>query len=714
MNKAYTDLKYFLSPRSIAIVGASNKFDSISGKPLRFLKEHGYQGKIFPINPKYDELAGIKCYKSVLDLPEPADLALIAVNYKLVLPVIKQCAEKGIKFASIFGSGFAESGEEGRAMQKELARFAKDAGIAICGPNCQGSVSLRDAAIGGFSAALQLRPLLVGPIGYVTQSGALGYSIFNLAQELGVGFSYIASTGNEMDLHSLDFMEYMLEDPETQMVISYLEGIKDGKQFVRLADRACELGKPIVALKVGRSEIGQKAAASHTASLTGSDAVCDAFFRQKGVIRANDIEDMIDVAALRQRIPALPRGKGLGIITTSGGGGILAADAAIDEGLEVPELGPVTTQAIEKVIPAYGSALNPVDITAQVINEPEDFMHVLQAMVDNADIHALVIVVTMIAGESGRHMANDIVKMSRKTDKPITVAWPAGERLMGDNLQILIDGGVQLYKSPVRAVKAMGSLMKFGAFRSEVLARKPAKAAEAAPGKARDAAQALLEGAQRTLTEHQGKELFKLYDLPITREEVATSEEHAIKIATEIGYPLALKIDSPDILHKTEAGGLKLNIADQEQLVAAYREVLANARAYNAEAQINGVLVQEMVRGGTEVIVGMNNDPQFGATIMFGLGGIFVEILKDVALRVAPLCREDALAMIREIKGFKVLAGARGRAKTDIEAIADVLVKVSKLAVELEDDIAELDINPLLVLPEGEGVRVADALVIRK
>ncbi len=714
MSEAVKDLKHFLSPRSIAIVGASENFKSISGKPLRFLKEHGYQGKIFPINPKYDELGGLKCYPSILEVPEPVDLALLAVNYKLVLPVLKQCTEKGVKFVSIFSSGFAESGDEGRALQKQIAQLARESAVGVCGPNCQGSVSLRDAAIGGFSAALEIQPLRVGPIGYVTQSGALGYSIFNLAQEAGVGFTYIASTGNEVDLHTLDLMEFMLEDEETKMVISYLEGIKDGRQFMRLAERALELGKPVVALKVGRSEVGQKAASSHTASLTGSDAVCDAFFRQKGVIRANDIEDMIDVAALMQRIPALPQGKGLGIITTSGGGGILAADAAADHGLDIPDLGPETTAAIEAVIPAYGSALNPVDVTAQVINEAEDFMTVLEAMVANPDIHALVIVVTMITGKQGHTMAEYIVKKSRQTDKPITVAWTAGDRLMGDNLEVLIDGGVQLYRSPVRAVQAMGSLMKFGAFRKEHLSRGEASPEASADQARREGALALLAKAESTLTEFQGKQLFAHYGIPITQESVATSEDQVVEIAESIGYPVALKILSPDILHKTEAGGLKLNLNGRDELVAAYRDVLSSAKAYKADARIEGVLVQEMVLEGTEVIVGVNSDPQFGPTIMFGLGGIFVEILKDVALRVAPISHDEALAMIREIKGYKVLAGARGRTKTDIEAIADVLVKVSQMAIELSDEIAELDINPLLALPEGRGVRVADALVIKK
>jgi len=714
MSQQAATLKYFLSPRSIAIIGASNKFESISGKPLRYLIEQGYEGKVYPINPKYDELMGVKCYKSVLELPETPDLALLAVNYRLVLPMLKQCVELGVKFATIFASGFAESGEEGRMLQREIAELSRKTGMRICGPNCQGSIAMKDRAIGGFSASMGIKPLLVGPIGYVTQSGALGYSIFSLAQQAGVGFSYVASTGNEVDLHTLDFMEYMLEDPDTKMVIGYLEGIKDGRQFARLANRALHLGKPIVALKVGRSEIGQKAASSHTASLTGSDAVCDAFFRQKGVIRADDIEDMIDVAALMQRIPELPEGRGLGIITTSGGGGILVADEASEMGLDIPDLGPETTAAIEQVIPAFGSAMNPVDVTAQVINKADDFTNVLQAMVDNPAVDALVIVVTQITGESARQMAESIVAMSRQTTKPITVAWTAGDILVADNLKIIVDGGVQLYRSPVRAVKAMGRLMKYGAFRQGFFSRSTVGRELALNLEARDAAASILAEADGSLTEHQGKQLLAAYDIPITKEDVATSADNAVEIAERIGYPLVMKIDSPDILHKTEAGGLRLNISTPEDVVAAFNEIVQNARNYDPQARVGGVLVQEMVLGGTEVIVGVNNDPQFGPTLMFGLGGIFVEILKDVSLRVAPLDRDDAMAMLREIKGFKVLAGARGKARADIGAIADVLVRVSRLALELENDVAELDINPLLVLPEGQGVRVADALIIKK
>ncbi len=714
MIQAARDLKYFFSPRSIAIIGASGNFGSISGKPLRYLKEHGYQGKIFPVNPKYEELGGYKCYGSILDVPEAVDLVLVAVNYKLVLPALEQCAKKGVKFVTIFSSGFAEAGDEGKALQTRIAELAEESGMGIVGPNCQGSINVRENVIGSFSASVEVRPLRVGPIGYVTQSGALGYGIFNLAQESGVGFSCVASTGNEVDLHTLDFMEYLLEASDTEMVISYLEGIKDGKQFARLADRALELGKPIVTLKAGRTDIGQKAASSHTASLTGSDAVCDAFFRQKGIIRADDLEQMIDVAALMQRIPALPEGKGLGIVTTSGGGGIVVADEAVDLKLDIPELDARTQKAIMEVIPAYGSALNPVDVTAQVLNEAEGFLRVLQAMVDNPDIDALVIVVTMIVGDPGRQMAEDIVRMARRTRKPITVAWTAGDRVMGDNLEVLAERGVQFYRSPVRAVRAMGALMKYSEFREGRLARSQTERVDMTTGTTCEAALTLLAGADRSLTEHQSKKLLRLYGIPVTKEDVAKTEQEAVQVAETIGYPVVLKIDSPDILHKTEAGGLKLNIQNRDELIRAYNDVLQNVHAYNPAARVNGVLVHEWVSDGAQVIVGVNNDPLFGPTVMFGLGGIFVEVLKDVSLRVAPLSRGDALEMMEETKGFNVLVGARGEAKADIHAVADVLVNVSRLALELEDHIRELDINPLMVHAEGQGVRVVDALVVKR
>lgn len=709
------NLELLFNPRSIAIVGASQDLTSISGKPLRFLKEHGYNGAVYPINPKYEEIAGFKCYPNLESVPESPDLVLVAVNYKRVLGVLQDCASKKVPFVYIFSSGFAEAGAEGRKLQEQIAQFSRETGIRILGPNCQGVVNLHNRVITAFSGALEIEPLLPGATGFVTQSGALGFSIFNLAQEAGVGFSYVASTGNEVDLHTLDFLEYMVEDVNTKTLVAYLESVKNGPQFSRIADRALELGKPIIALKVGKSEIGQKAAASHTASLTGSDEVFQAFVQQKGIIRVEDVDDIIDLAGIIEKLP-LPAGKGLGIVSTSGGAGILLADRAVELGLDVPELPQALQEVISGYIPEYGSAINPVDVTAQVINKPEGFSYVLSELLDYSKIDALIVVVTMITGASGEKIARDIVACSKSSPKPIVVAWPAGDRLMGSSLAILREGGVPFFRSPIRAINALGSLMNYGAFRKQYLEEqaKGESCQEAAVSLFDSASRSIIPSDQRILSEHESKRLLAQYGIPITRETVVNSVDEALEAAAKIGYPVCLKIDSPDIPHKTEAGAIKLNLQSTEEVAQAYTEIMENVTRYKPEARINGVIVAEMVQGGTEVIVGINNDAQFGPTVMFGLGGIFVEILKDVSLRIAPLTPREVQAMIEEIRGFKVLQGARGQKPVDVAALGDLLLKVSNLAIDLKGELQELDLNPVLVLPEGQGVRVADALAVRK
>ncbi len=706
-------LAKFFSPQSIAIIGASVDLNSISGKPIRYLLEHEYPGKLYPINPKYEEIAGLKCYPSVLDVPGEVDLVIIAINYKMVLRMLQEAAEKGVKFALIFSSGFAETGEEGKKLQAEVVALGKKTGVRIIGPNCQGMVNLKGNVAAGFSASLGPKPFVTGSNGFVTQSGALGFSIFNMAQEAGVGFSYVVSTGNEVDLHTLDFMEYMLEDPDTNMVVGYLEGIKDGEQFKRIADRALVLKKPIVTLKSGKTALGQKAAASHTASLTGSDDVYAAFVKQKGLIRVNDVEEIIDLAGLAEKSP-LPQGNGLGVISTSGGAGIIIVDTAIEMGLEIVELADATSDIISQNVPDYGSAVNPVDITAQVLNNPDGFSNVLDAMVADPKVDGVVVVITMITGAGGAQMATDLVNKHKTTSKPISVAWTAGDKMNEDVYNILRKGKVPFFKSPVRCVKALGHLMNYGAFQRSLQQENEAPKVQPAAKEMVEAAKTILAKADSSLTENQGKHLLAQFGIPVTQEEVATTAAEAAAIAARIGYPVAMKIDSPDILHKTEAGGLKLHLNSDEEARQAFRDIMSSCQRYNPKARLNGALVQEMVLGGTEVIVGVNNDPQFGPIVLFGLGGIFVEILKDVSMRIAPLTYHEAMSMIKEIKGFKVLEGARGKEPRDIEAVADVLVKVSQLALELKDEVSELDINPLLVMPKGGGVKVADALVIKK
>ena len=709
---AQTSLKRFFNPRSIAIIGASTDIRTINGKPLHYLQRHGYAGDLYPVNPKYAEIAGLTCYPDLKSIPGDIDLALIVVNYKLVPAMIEQCAARKVPFVTIFSSGFAEAGEEGKRIQAQVARLAAEAGIRICGPNCQGAVDLFDNTAAAFSASLDPAPFLPGPVGFVTQSGALGYSIFNMAQESGIGFSYVVSTGNEMDLDAADFMDFMLDDDRTRMVFAYLEGIRDGDKFIRLAEKARRVGKPLAVLKVGRSETGSRAAASHTAALTGSDEVCDAFFRQKGIIRVDDIEGFIDLAtAMKGRTP-LPRGRGLGIVSISGGGGVLCADTAEACGLTVTALKPETTEMIAANIPSFGSPANPVDVTAQAINTADGFANVIQAMLADPGVDGLVVVITMIVGEPGRRMARDLVRLSQEAEKPIMVAWTAGPGLVAEPFAVLSEGNVPLFHSPVRAVQALAKLMHYGTDAERPSSADPGVAAAQVPPPISDDIEKLLASADRTLTERQSKQILSAFGISISRERLARSREEALAACEEIGLPVAMKIDSPDILHKTEADAIRLNVTASRQVGEFFDEIVENARAHKPEARINGVLIQEMVPAGVEVIVGINRDPQFGPVLMFGLGGIFVEILKDVAMRIAPVSLQEAMKMIREVRGYPLLAGARGRVKADVAALARTLVKVSQMAVTLGPQLDQLDINPLIVLPEGQGVRVADALMI--
>jgi len=704
MNRA--DLDRFFSPASIAIIGASQDFTKITGKPLYYLRKHSYQGRIYPVNPRYTSIDGIPCYPSIKDVPDDIDLALIAVNFRMVPQVLMECVEKGVKFATIFSSGFAEAGDEGKQIQEEVARIAREGGIRVCGPNCQGAVDFHRNIAAAFSAALDVFPLLKGSVGFVTQSGAMGFSIFNLAQSHGIGFSYLVSTGNEMDLTCIDFMNFMLDDDNTSMVFAYLEGIRNGEAFKKVAEKARIVGKPLVVLKTGKSDVGSRAASSHTAALTGSDAVFSALCRQKGIIRIEDTEEFIDLAKLMTVFPPTIGGRRLGIISTSGGGGVLCADIADDFGVEVPEFETSTVEKIRQSIPSFGSPQNPVDMTAQVINTADDFRKVLTAVAEDPSVDAIVVVITMIVGTSGTRMALDLARARRETQKPIVVVWTAGEHLISEQLKILEEARVPCYSSPRRALKALAYLINYGLHRTETSNDPPviSPMENILPDLNR-------ENLRGVLSEHQSKKILECFQISTTREECATSAEEAKSIANRIGYPVVVKIDSPDIPHKTEAGLVRLNIRNDAEVISAFNEMMTAVKSKYPDAQINGVLIQEMVTGGVEVIIGVKRDPQFGHAVMFGLGGIFVEIMKDVTIRIAPVDHREALKMIQEVQGYRLLEGARGSAKSDIQALAETIVRVSHLAESLPN-LVELDINPLIVLPEGAGVKAVDALMI--
>ncbi|MEW6661775.1 MAG: acetate--CoA ligase family protein [Bacillota bacterium] len=705
------ELRSFFYPRSVAIIGASNNLDSISGRPVKYLASNGYQGKIFPVNPKYNEIAGFQCYPSVGDIPGEVDMAIVAVSVQRLFGSLEECAAKGVKNAVIFTSGFAEVGKEGEQLQERLGALAQSSGMRICGPNCIGTVNLPGQVVASFSPIFDAAGFQTGQVGLVSQSGALGHGLFTFAAEAGLGFSYVISSGNEVDLTTADYLRFMIEDPVTRVIMVYLEGWRDGEEFFNLARRASQQKKPILVLKVGRTQVGSKAAMSHTASLTGSDAVYDALFRQTGVIRADDLSDLVNMA-IAFVSGKIPTGNGLAVVTGSGGAGILMADHAEVHGLALPEVGGETRAELLKIIPPFGSAMNPVDVTGQVLNDTTLFRKTMAILLADPQIHMITVMLSTASGQLAVQLATDIAAVANSTEKPVVVTWSGAKNLALEARQLLKERGVPCYDTPGQTAQALGALTRYGRF---LQMRKDCQvlAASAAYEPVKDLSW-LQQVTTRALTERDSKKLLQAYGIPVTREGLAATAGEAGALAEKIGFPVCVKVESPQIMHKTEAKAIRLNLSTREEVETAFREVTANARAYSPTAEIRGAVVQEMVGKGIEVILGVNNDSPFGPVIMFGLGGIFVEILKDVSRRIAPLTREDAEEMVREIKGYPLLQGVRGEPPADVEALVDTLLKLCELAVDLRGEIKELDINPLIVLPRGRGVKVADALVIRK
>ncbi|AFM40819.1 acyl-CoA synthetase (NDP forming) [Desulfosporosinus acidiphilus SJ4] len=699
-------MHYFMEPTGVAIFGASQDFTTINGKILKYLLKHQFGGQIYPINPKYKEIVGLPCYPSIGDITEQVDLALIAVAAARVPGILRDCGGKGVKRAVIFSSGFAEMGQEGKKVQEEILQIAKEYNMRVIGPNCLGILNVSTGLIASFSGSMEVDHIKTGPVALVSQSGAVGFMLFNLLQEAGVGVNYVVTTGNEADVTAGEGLTYVVESPDTKVVLTYLEGLRDGESFRKTAEKAAEAGKPIIALKVGNSASGQKAAATHTAALTGSGGAYKSYFEKMGIIQARDSEDIIDLA--QAFLPGkLPHGPRVGIVTMSGGVGILLADRSEEIGLQVPELSASLQKEVQKVIPSFGCAQNPVDVTAQSLNQGEEFKKCLRILLASDELDMLIVAITMATGQIAEKIGRDIAEAALGTDKPLVVSWSVGQ-VAKPGFEVLKKAGVPLYHSPARAVKAIGALYHYANFQKNW----KLPAIDKIDPLRKSQIQTVLRKSSQALSEHATKELLELYGLPVTKEYVAVTAEEAVGIAEKFGYPVVMKIDSPDILHKTEAGGVAVNISSPQEVRAKFQEIIERGKAYNPQAKINGILIQEQVTPGVEVIIGLQRDPVLGTQIMFGLGGIFVEVLKDFILKPVPLSREDAENMLNEIKGAALLNGVRGRGAVDKEALTEILLGVSQLAVEAEDTLLSLDMNPVTVLPKGLGAKVLDGVLI--
>jgi acyl-CoA synthetase (NDP forming) len=700
------DLSRFLNPRGVAIVGASNDLTRIGGQPIRLLTEFGYQGKVYPVNPKYSGIKDLPCYPDLAAVPRPCDVALIALSAPQVPGVIEQCGAAGIPFALVLSAGFSEVGGQGTALQEKLAAAVKKTGVRIVGPNCLGILNLRDKARIGFGGTLQLNTLRHGPIAMVTQSGGFGFGAVATAAYYGVGFNYAISTGNEVDLTALDWLAYVIELPEVEIAVAFLEGVQDGRRLVEIGERALELGKPILAWKVGNSAPGRQAATSHTARLTAGHELYRAAFRRGGFVEVRDIDDLVDVCKAFHT-GKLPRGNRVGVITLSGGAGVLMADRCVELGMALPPLSPATAASLRSFVATFATVGNPVDATPQGYNDNFATYNRLIGEV-MADPGIDMGVARAPRGKSAIAWSRELVKLLRDTDKPFLLNWPTSPDDNPEVVEFLEQNGVACLLTPTRAVQALAALNDYAQKKRAYAERKLRVFRRTIAPQELD-----LPAAGATLGEHRSKTLLKIYGVPVVDEILMSLSDIENLKRSPLPFPLALKIESPDIPHKTEAGVVRLNIADLVQLKQAAHEITSSAQQYKPAARIDGILLQQMA-SGLEVIVGAVDDPFFGPVVAFGLGGVFTEILQDVVYRFAPFDSATALEMITEIKSAALFSGYRGQPALDTAALADVVSRVSLLIADHADRLAEIDINPLFVRQQGQGVLAADALIVLK
>lgn len=694
-------IRALFQPNSVAVLGASDDTGKIGGRPIRYLKESGFKGRILPVNPRRDKVQGLDAFSSIEEIPGEIDLAIVALPPHLVVETIQACADRGVGAVILFSAGFAEIGEEGLQAQQQITRIARTSGMRILGPNCLGAINLRHGMIGTFTSGMEGGLPKPGRIGFVSQSGALGSHCLAAFRERGLGFSYWVTTGNECDIEFSDCLAFLAQDPDTDVIAAYIEGCRDGEKLKQALALARKHRKPVVVLKVGQSEVGAQAAASHTASLAGSDSVYDAVFDQFGACRAHSITEFMEMtyACLGRRFPV---GNRIGLATVSGGVGVMMADKASELGLDVAPM-PASTQAVMKKRWAPAAVVNPVDTTAQVTSDRKLLSEFLELMLDQGNYDAVVIFLahTGLVKETSNRLRDYLRPLrERYPYRLIMVSTLCRPDIRADYEA----DGFPVFEDPTMAVQAVGLLMQLGRNFEAV----PAQVAEPNTDQ-----KPQLTLPQQALNEFTAKQYLAGAGVPIVEERLVKSAEDAVS-ATAMGYPVVLKIVSPDILHKTEAGGVLLNLGDADQVLQGYQKILAQVHSHMPEARIEGILVSRMVGDGVETLIGVQRDPVFGPIVAFGLGGIFVETLKDVALRAAPFDLDEAHSMIRQIKGYPLLAGARDQPPADIDALAQALVAVSELAWQNRDTLEGLDLNPFIVLPKGQGAVAVDALVIRR
>lgn len=696
-------MRELLHPRSIAVIGASDDPVKLSGRPVDYMTRLGYAGRLLPVNATRDEVQGLPAYRSVTDIDGDIDLAIVLVPAGQAIAAVRECGKRGVKVVIVGAAGFAETGAEGAALQEELRQVANDVGVRVLGPNCLGMIGVADQAFPTFSTALdELSDLRSGPVAFVSQSGAFGSFIFSAAQQAGIGISHYVNTGNEVDLSVSEVMGMFLEAEETHVVLAYFEGVTDGTQLLDVARRAEELDKPIVACKVGRSEAGARAAASHTASLAGEDEVFDAVVRQHGIVRVDGTESMLDAA----QVFATGRratGRRLTVLTSSGGAGVLMSDAAEARGLQVTPWDEPWQAKMASILPAYGTTTNPIDLTGTLAAEPELLRRSLDIAVEHPETD-LIAVLLGNSDASADQLVDAIAASGQSTRRPIVVVWTGGNGRAGDRLRRL---GIPCFTDAGRAAAALG-LLTDHSLRTEL--EVPTRPDDIDVRAARRIVAVARSQGRVQLDEAESTRLIAAYGVPTAAQLVATTADDAVRALDELGGPVALKVLSTKIAHKSDVGGVVLGLTDADAVREAADQVLSIAvRQGDPDAHL---LVQQMAEPGVELIAGLKHDPVFGPVVVVGLGGILVEVLGDSRVAVAPLSSGTAHGLLTGLRGAAMFGPVRGRPARDLTTAADIVSRLSWLANDLAGNLAELDVNPLILGPEGASTVAVDCLAL--
>ena len=701
MQMVREDIKPILSPESIAVIGASRRSGAVGNRIVKNILESGFKGPIYPVNPKADKIHGLRCYPSVLKVEGDIDLAVVAVPARIVPEVVEEAGIKGVKGLIVISAGFREIGEEGAKLEKEIVALCRKYGMRMVGPNCLGVINTSVPMNTTFASSQPIP----GNIAFLSQSGALCTAVIDWAPKEGLGFSVIVSLGNSADLNVVDFIEALREDENTRVIACYIEGISEGDRFVKVVGEVSRK-KPIVILKAGLTSMGIRAVSSHTGSMAGSAVAYSTVFKRIGVIQVDSVEELFNYARAFASQP-IPEGRGLAILTNAGGPGIVATDSCEKSGLRLAWLSQETIEKLRAILPEQASIINPVDVLGDA--SAERYKQALQILLDDPGVNSVIVILTPQAVTQPVKTAKAILNVYRSNPKkPILAVFMGGEAV-AEAVKILRNNGIPVYEFPEEAVKTVEGMVRYAEYLREPLEQEIPEFERDLDTVRRIIERARLEG-RTVLLGPEARLVMKAYGLKVPESGFAQNVRQALAIANKIGYPVALKVVSPHILHKTDVGGVVLNISSDYELEEAYDSIMRNVAALMPQARIYGVEVQEMAPRGKEVIVGMHRDMQFGPLIMFGLGGIYVNLIKDVSFRLAPISRKEAYDMVTETKAYTLLRGFRGEPPSDIDSVVDTLVRVSRLALDFKE-IADLDINPLIVYERGKNSLALDVKI---